>query len=106
VPKFLIEVKYTLDGAKGLVSEGGSSRVAATKTAVESLGGSVETFYFAFGENDAYIIVDLPDNPSAAAATLIARTTGGVMSRMVVLLTPDEIDAAAKKQVNYRSPGH
>ena len=106
MPKFLVEVKYTLDGAIGLVAEGGSSRVAATKAAVESLGGSLETFYFAFGEADAYIIIDMPDNVSAAAASLIATTSGGVMNRMVVLLTSDEIDAATKKQVNYRAPGH
>ena len=106
MPKFLVEVKYTLDGAIGLVAEGGSSRVSATKTAVESLGGSLETFYFAFGEADAFIIIDMPDNVSAAAAGLIARTSGGVMNRMVVLLTSDEIDAATKKQGNYRAPGH
>ncbi len=105
MPKFLVEVKYSLDGAKGLMGEGGSSRVAESKTLVESLGGSLETFYFAFGEADAYIIADLPDNVSAAAAALIARVSGGVMSRMVVLLTPDEIDAATKKQGNYGAPG-
>ena len=103
--KFLIEVKYTLDGAKGLVAEGGSSRVAATKTAIESLGGSLETFYFAFGETDAYIIMDMPDNAAAAAAALISRSSGGVASRLVVLLTPDEIDAAAKRPMSYRAPG-
>jgi uncharacterized protein with GYD domain len=106
MPKFLVEVKYSLDGAKGLMAEGGSSRVAASKTLVESLGGSLESFYFAFGEADAYIIVDMPDNLSAAAAALITRASGGVVSRMVVLLTPDEIDAATKKQGDFRAPGH
>jgi uncharacterized protein with GYD domain len=103
--KFLVEVKYSLDGAKGLMAEGGSSRVAASRTLVESLGGTLESFYFAFGDADAYIVVDMPDNVSAAAAALVARTSGGVLSRMVVLLTPDEIDAATKKQGNYRAPG-
>ena len=105
MPKFLVEVKYTLDGAKGLLAEGGSSRVAASKTLVESLGGSIESFYFAFGEADAYIVIDVPDNVSAAAAALITRASGGVASRMVVLLAPDEIDAATKKQGNFRAPG-
>ncbi len=105
MPKYLVEVKYSLDGAKGLTAEGGSSRVAASKTLIESLGGSLETFYFAFGEVDAYIIADMPDNVSAAAAALAARASGGVLSRMVVLLTPDEIDAATKKQGDYRAPG-
>jgi len=106
MPKFLVEVKYSLDGAKGLMAEGGSSRVAASKTLVESLGGRLETFFFAFGEADAFVIVDMPDNVSAAACALIANASGGVMSRMVVLLTPDEIDAATKKQGTYRAPGH
>jgi uncharacterized protein with GYD domain len=105
MPKFLVEVKYSLDGAKGLMAEGGSSRVTASKTLVESLGGRLETFYFAFGESDAYLIVDMPDNVSAAAAALIAKVSGGVVSRMIVLLSPDEIDAATKKQGNYRAPG-
>jgi uncharacterized protein with GYD domain len=105
MPKFLVEVKYSPDGAKGVIAEGGSSRVAASKTLIESLGGSIETFYFAFGEADAYIIADMPDNVSAAAAALAAKASGGVMSRMVVLLTADEIDAAAKKQGTYRAPG-
>ena len=105
MPKYLVEVKYSLDGAKGLMAEGGASRVAASNTLIESLGGSLETFYFAFGEVDAYIIADMPDNVSAAAAALAARASGGVISRIVVLLTPDEVDAATKKHGNYRPPG-
>ena len=85
MPKFLVEVKYTLDGAKGLVAEGGSSRVAATKTAVESLGGSLETFYFAFGEADAFIIIDMPDNVSAAAAV----TLSGISAMMYPSASPN-----------------
>jgi uncharacterized protein with GYD domain len=106
MPKYLVEVQYSLDGAKGLVAEGGSSRVAASKTLIESLGGTLETFYFAFGEADAFIIAELPDNVTAAAAALVARISGGVLSRMVVLLTPEEIDAATKMQGDYRAPGH
>jgi uncharacterized protein with GYD domain len=105
MPKFLVEVKYSLDGAKGIIAEGGTSRVAASKTLIESLGGRLETFYFAFGEADGYIIADMPDNISAAAAALAARASGGVVSRMVVLLTPEEIDAAAERHGDYRAPG-
>ena len=105
MPKFLVEVKYSLDGARGLLAEGGSARVAASKAFIESLGGTLESFYFAFGDADGYIIADLPDNVSAAAAALAARSSGGVVSRMVVLLTPEEIDAATKKHGEYRAPG-
>jgi uncharacterized protein with GYD domain len=106
MPKFLVEVKYSLDGAKGLLAEGGSSRVAASTALIESLGGSLESFYFAFGEVDAYVIIDVPDNVSAAAAALITRASGGVVSRMILLATPDEIDAATKKKGDFRAPGH
>jgi uncharacterized protein with GYD domain len=105
MPKYLVAVTYNLDGTKGLMAEGGSSRVAVSKSLVESLGGKLEAFYFAFGDADAYVIVDMPDNVSAAAAALIAKASGGVVDRTVVLLSPDEIDAATKKQGNYRAPG-
>lgn len=106
MPKFLVEVKYSQDGAKGLLAEGGSSRVVASTALIESLGGRLETFYFAFGETDAYVVIDVPDNASAAAAALITRASGGVVSRMTLLVTPDEIDAATKKQGTFRAPGH
>lgn len=88
--KYLLEVKYTLDGIKGLKAEGGSARVAAATEAIEGLGGKIDSFYFAFGEADVYVVADYPDNASV---------------RTVVLLTPAEIDAAAAKKTTYRPPG-
>ena len=105
MPKFLLEVKYTLDGIKGLKAEGGSARVAAATALIEGLGGSVESFYFAFGGADVYVIADMPDNTSAAAAALTVSAGGGATSRTVVLISPEEMDAAAKKQASYRPPG-
>ena len=105
MPKFLLEVSYTLDGIKGLKSEGGSARVAAATSLIEGLGGSVESFYFAFGGADVYVIADMPDNTSAAAAALTVSAGGGATSRTVVLISPEEMDAAAKKQASYRPPG-
>ncbi len=105
MPKYLLEVNYTLDGVKGLKAEGGSARVAAATALVESLGGKVESFYFAFGGTDVYVTVDMPDNVSAAAAALAVSAGGGATSRTVVLLTADEVDAAAKAQATYRPPG-
>jgi uncharacterized protein with GYD domain len=69
------------------------------------LGGRRESFYFGFGETDAYVVLDLPDNQSAAAASITVNSSGGVSSEVVVLLTPEEIDAAAKLSVDYRPPG-
>jgi uncharacterized protein with GYD domain len=72
---------------------------------VEGMGGQLESFYFGFGEHDAYVIADLPDNASAAAVTLAVNAAGGATSRTVVLLTPDEVDKAAGLSVAYRPPG-
>ncbi len=105
MPKYLVEVKYTLDGIKGLKSEGGSARVSAATAGIEEQGGKVEAFYFAFGDNDAYVIADMPDNVSAAALGLIVSAAGGATTRTVVLVTPEEMDAAAKRQTLYRPPG-
>jgi uncharacterized protein with GYD domain len=106
MPKYLFEVHYTAEGAKGVAKEGGSGRRAATARLIESAGGRLESFHFAFGGVDAYIIADLPDNVTAAAAVLAANQTGAVATRTVVLLTPEGMDAAAGKALDYRPPGH
>jgi len=103
--KFLFEAKYTAEGAKGIIKEGGSARRAAIEKAVAGLGGRLETFYFAFGGVDAYVIVDLPDNVSAAAMALAVGQSGLASTKTVVLLTTEEADAATKKSVTYRGPG-
>ena len=105
MPKFLIEASYSTDGVKGVQSGGGTSRRDAVAQVAESIGGSLESFYFAFGDSDAYVVVDLPDNESAAAVALTVNATGAVTVKTVVLLSPDEIDAAAKRSVDYRPPG-
>jgi uncharacterized protein with GYD domain len=105
MPKYLIEASYTPEGVKGVQSSGGTSRRDAVAKAVESAGGRLETFYFAFGEGDVYVIADLPDNESAAAVSLGVNAAGGATTRTVVLLTPEEIDAAARRSVDYRPPG-
>jgi uncharacterized protein with GYD domain len=105
MPKFLIEASYTLDGVKGVQSAGGSSRRDAVAAVAESVGGQLESFHFAFGDSDAIVIVDLPDNESAAAVALTVNAAGGAVVKTVVLLTPEEVDAAAKRSVDYRPPG-
>ena len=103
--KFLFEANYTPEGAKGIIKEGGSARRAAIEKAVTGLGGRVEAFYFAFGSVDAYVIVDLPDNVTAAAMAFAVGQSGLASTRTVVLLTMGEADAATKKSVAYRGPG-
>ena len=105
MPKFLFEAHYTPEGAKGIIKEGGSGRRAAIEKAVAGLGGRLESFYFAFGGVDAYVIVDLPDNVTAAAMALAVGQSGLASTKTVVLLTMEETDAATKKSVAYRGPG-
>ena len=105
MPKYLIEASYTVDGAKGVQSAGGTSRREAVAHVAESVGGKLESFYFAFGDSDAYVVCDLPDNESATAVALTVNSSGGATVKTVVLLTPEEVDAAAKRSVDYRPPG-
>jgi len=106
MPKFLLEVNYTLDGVRGLKAEGGSARVSAATALIEGLGGTVDCFYFAFGETDVYLIVDMPDATSVTAAALAVNAGGGATTRTVVLMTAAEADAAASMTTSYRPPGH
>ena len=103
--KYLIIASYTAEGMKGVISKGGTDRLDAVSKAVADLGGQVDSFYFAFGEDDAYVVVDLPDNTAAAAIGMAVGASGTVRTKTVVLLTPEEIDRAAKTQVGYRPPG-
>jgi uncharacterized protein with GYD domain len=103
--KFLVKASYSAEGARGIQSAGGTSRREAVARMAEGLGGSLESFYFAFGETDAYVVIDLPDNRSAAAASIAVNTSGGATSEVVVLLTPEEMDSAAELSVDYRPPG-
>jgi uncharacterized protein with GYD domain len=105
MPKYLLAASYSVDGAKGLLKDGGSRRRAAAKALVESLGGTLECFYFAFGETDAVAVVDMPDGASAAAASLAISAGGGATGRVTVLLTPEEIDESVKKSARYAPPG-
>jgi len=103
--KYLYQASYTAEGARGLLTDGASSRREAIKKMTESLGGTMEALYYAFGEDDVYLIVDFPDHVTAAAASLTVAASGAVNIKTTVLLTPQEIDAAAKKTVTYRPPG-
>ncbi|MEA3148985.1 MAG: hypothetical protein QOI53_4661 [Verrucomicrobiota bacterium] len=104
MPKYLTMVSYTPEGIKGLVKEGGTARRAAVQKMLENLGGRLEGFYFAFGENDAYVISEGPDNATAAAISL-AITTGAIRTKTIVLLTPEEVDQAVRIPVDYQPAG-
>jgi uncharacterized protein with GYD domain len=103
--KYLWQVSYTTQGVQGVMKEGGSSRRAMVQDLVGGLGGTLEAFYYAFGDDDVYVIAELPDNVTAAAVSLAVGAGGGARLKTVALVTPEEIDAATKKAVAYRAPG-
>lgn len=105
MPKYLFKASYTLDGVRGLQSAGGTSRRDVVAKLAESAGGKLESFYFAFGDVDAYVLCDLPDNESASAVALTVNAGGGATVETVALVTAEEADAAAKSSLDYRPPG-
>jgi uncharacterized protein with GYD domain len=92
--KYLVIASYTTDGLRELAAHGASARIEASNRLVAAAGGSIESFYFAFGSDDAFIVCDLPDNVAAAATAIAAGASGVVVSRMVPLLTAEEVDQA------------
>jgi uncharacterized protein with GYD domain len=103
--RYLMRVSYAVDGVRGLLKEGGSSRRTMVEGMVGDLGGTLEAFYYAFGTDDAYVIAEIPDNVTAAAVSLTVTAAGSARTSVVVLLTPEEVDEATKKTVAYRAPG-
>ena len=106
MPKYLFSGSYTPEGYRGLMEEGGSKRIEAAKQALGSVGGSLESFYFSFGQKDFYIIVDLPDNVTTTAVILAGNVTGTFTIHGVPLLTPEDLDEAVKVGVDFQPPGH
>ncbi|MBD1543918.1 GYD domain-containing protein [Arthrobacter sp. IA7] len=103
--KYLFEANYVGEGIKGLMREGGSKRRDTVVDALKSIGGSLESFYFAFGDTDVLGVFDIPDQANAAALSLTINSTGAVNLRLKPLMTPEDIDEAAKKTPSYRAPG-
>jgi uncharacterized protein with GYD domain len=103
--KYLIKASYNSNGVKGIMKDGGSKRKSEVKKMIEGLGGKLESFYFAFGEHDAYVTVELQDDITAAAAVSKVNSSGVVSVSTTVLLTPEDVDAAIKKSVSYKAPG-
>ena len=104
--KYLIRGSFTQDGLKGVLKEGGTSRRKAVAALAESVGGSLESYYFAFGDDSYFITIDMPDDETAASVALTVGASGAVEVSTVKLLTPEQIDAAVKRTPTYRAPGH
>jgi uncharacterized protein with GYD domain len=105
MPKFMVHGSYTAEGLKGLLKEGGTGRRKAVETAVKAMGGHLEAFYFAFGDADVVAIIDVPDNITAATLAIGIASTGTVGLKTTVLMTPEEVDQAARKTLSFRAAG-
>lgn len=105
MPKYLAQASYTVEGLKGLCNDGGSKRREVVEQLAKGLGGTLEAFYYAFGDDDVFAIFDLPDNVSATSVSLVINAAGAATVKITVLLTPEEVDQATKKTVDYRPPG-
>jgi uncharacterized protein with GYD domain len=103
--KYLIQGSYTVDGIKGVIKEGGSGRRDAVAAALKTFGGKIESMYYAFGDTDVYVIVEAPDNVTAAALVMGVASTGTIAVETTVLLSVEEMDQAAKKVVSFRGAG-
>jgi len=104
--KYLIRGSYSSDGIKGVMATGGTARKAAVEQLVAGVGGSVESFYFSFGGDDICAIIDAPSHEAMAAVAGTVTSSGALRNyETIVLLTAEQIDAAADMSVDYRPPG-
>lgn len=105
MPRYLVMADYTSEGMKGVLSKGGTARRDAVEKMATDLGGRLESFYFAFGDHDAFVVVELPDNTAAAAVGMAVSASGMAAATTTVLLTPEEVDKASSASVDYVAPG-
>jgi uncharacterized protein with GYD domain len=105
MPKYMVQASYVGEGLKGLLKEGGTKRKEAVAQVIESMGGTLESFYYAFGDYDVVGVAEMPDNVSSVAFSLMVNASGVINAKTTVLLLPEEIDQATKKVVDYRPPG-
>jgi len=105
MPKYMIQASYVGEGLKGLLKEGGTKRKETVAQVIEGMGGRLESFYYAFGDYDVVGVAEMPDNVSSVAFSIMVNASGVINAKTTVLLTPEEIDQATKKTVDYRPPG-
>ena len=103
--KYMYRTNYTQSGLKGLLKEGGTGRRAALAQTIEGMGGTLEGFYYALGDDDLILIAEIPDEATAASIALNIAAAGALEVSTTVLLSPETIDEAVGKSVTYRLPG-
>ncbi len=105
MPKYLVNVSYTVEGSKGLRKDGGTKRLEVAQKTLQGLGGKLESFYFCLGQYSVVAIVELPDAKSLAAFSLAVSVAGGAECASTELLTPADMDHACSRKTAYKGPG-
>ncbi len=105
MPFYLVRASYTQQGIQGVIKEGAARRVTAVEEMVASVGGRVDSAYWAFGDDDFLAIAELPDNAAAMAIAATVGASGSVSVKTTVLLTAAEVDEALARRTAYRAPG-
>ena len=107
MPHFLLQASYTAQGVSGLVSSP-EDRSAVIRQLVEGAGGKVESMYYAFGDFDVVVVLELPDNVAMTALSMVAGASGAVTNLKTTVLIPISagVEAARKAAgISYRPPG-
>ena len=105
MPKYLISANYTAEGMAGVRAAGAKSRVDSVTTMLEAMGGRLESFHFAFGDTDVFVIAEVPDDEAAAAVSIAINGSGAVSTSTTKLLTVEQVDEALRRSVDYHPPG-
>jgi uncharacterized protein with GYD domain len=105
MPRYLIEASYNAEGMQGVLAKGGTARREAIEKMLSDVGGTLESFDFAFGDTDVYVIVDVPDAVTVAGVAMRVGASGAARCTTTPLITPEEIDQAAQVKATYRTPG-
>jgi len=103
--KYMYRVSYTQSGIQGVLKEGGTSRKDFVEKMAAGMGGTIESFYFTFGDQDVIVIADMPDDATAAAVSMAVGGSGAASIETTVLLDPSVIDKASGITTGYRPPG-
>jgi len=105
MPKYMLHGSYTAAGAAGVLKDGGSGRLNAIEALAASVGGSIESAYWATGTDDFFITGDLPDSKAAAALSLAVAASGAASFSTAELFTAADVDEIVSRRAAYRAPG-
>lgn len=97
MPSYLVQISYTTGSMAALLKKP-QNRVAVVSKSVEKLGGKVEGGWITFGDYDVAVVLDMPDNVSAAALSMAFSAGGGCKCvKTTPMISMDDSVAAMKK---------